>query len=296
MVADFRCGLVALVGRPNVGKSTLLNSMLGQKVSIVTPRPQTTRHTVTGILTEDRGQVVFIDTPGLHQDGKQAINRYMNRAAAGALADADVVVVIVEALKLTDEDEAVLERARSASAPVGLVINKVDRIKDKAKLLPFIKSLQGKADFAFIVPLSASQGENLPSFLDELYQRLPVAGPLYPEDQVTDRSMRFIAAELIREKLMMRLQQEVPYGITVEIERYDEAERRTEIDAIIWVGRDSHKGIVIGKGGGLLRDVGSAVRQELKSMLERPVHLQLWVKVRDGWADDEQALHRFGYE
>ncbi len=295
-MSEFRCGLVALVGRPNVGKSTLLNRILGQKVSIVTPRPQTTRHTVTGILTEGRGQVVFIDTPGMHQDGKQAINRYMNRAAAGALADADIVVVIVEALKLTDEDEAVLERARTASAPVGLVINKVDRVKDKAKLLPFIKNIQGKADFAFIIPLSASQGENLPSLVDELFERLPVSGPLYPEDQVTDRSMRFIAAELIREKLMMRLQQEVPYGVTVEIERYEEAERRTEIDAVIWVGRDSHKGMVIGKGGGLLRDIGSAVRQELKSMLERPVHLQLWVKVRDGWADDEKALHRFGYE
>ena len=295
-MAEMRCGLVALVGRPNVGKSTLLNRIVGQKISIVTPRPQTTRHTVTGVHTTDAAQIVFIDTPGLHQGGKLAINRYMNRAAAGALADADVVVVVVEARKLTEEDEAVLARAAQASAPVGLVINQVDRVREKVQLLPFIDALRQRGEFAFILPVSAKTGEGCDELERELVARLPVGAPLFPEDQVTNRSMRFIAAELVREKLMMRLRDEVPYGITVEIERYDEGENRTDVGAIIWVDRDSHKGIVIGKGGAMLRDVGTAARQDLMRELGRPVTLKLWVKVREGWADDENALQRFGYE
>lgn len=295
-MADARCGFVTLAGRPNVGKSTLLNQLVGQKVSIVTPKPQTTRHTVTGILTEPRGQAVFIDTPGLHAGGRQAINRYMNRAAAGALSSADLVIVVVEALQLTDEDRAVLERLSDQGTTPGLVINKVDTVRDKARLLPFIDTLRGLAEFAFVVPLSAETGEGCDALKDAIFERLP-EGPLhYPEDQVTDRDMRFIAAELVREKLMTRLRQEVPYGITVGIERYEEGEDRTEIDAVVWVARDSHKGIVIGKDGEVLKAAGSAVRRELKKMLERPVHLTLWVKVRDDWADDEQALRRFGYD
>ncbi len=293
---ESRCGMVALVGRPNVGKSTLLNRLVGQKISIVTPRPQTTRHTVNGVLSVAGAQVVFIDTPGLHQGGKQAINRYMNRAAAGALADADVIVVVVEARKLTEEDEAVLVRVATAAAPVGLVVNKVDRVREKVQLLPFIDALRQRGEFAFILPVSAETGEGCDLLAQELIARMPVGEPLYPEDQVTNKSMRFIAAELVREKLMTRLRDEIPYGITVEIERYDEGNARTDIGAIIWVSRDSHKGIVIGKGGTMLRDVGSAARQELIRMLDRPVTLKLWVKVREGWADDENALHRFGYE
>ncbi len=288
--------MVALVGRPNVGKSTLLNRLVGQKISIVTPRPQTTRHTVNGVLSVPGAQVVFIDTPGLHQGGKQAINRYMNRAAAGALADADVIVVVVEARKLTEEDEAVLARVATASAPVGLVINKVDRVREKVQLLPFIDALRQRGAFEFILPVSAETGEGCDLLEQALIARMPLGEPLYPTDQVTNRSMRFIAAELVREKLMTRLRDEIPYGITVEIERYDEGDTRTDIGAIIWVDRDSHKGIVIGKGGTMLRDVGSAARQDLIRMLDRPVTLKLWVKVREGWADDENALHRFGYE
>lgn len=295
-MAEPRCGLVALVGRPNVGKSTLLNRLVGQKISIVTPRPQTTRHTVNGVLSVAGAQVIFIDTPGLHQGGKQAINRYMNRAAAGALADADVIVVVVEARKLTEEDEAVLARVATATAPVGLVINKVDCVREKVQLLPFIDALRQRGEFTFILPVSAETGEGCEQLTQELIARMPAGEPLYPEDQVTNRSMRFIAAELVREQLMTRLRDEIPYGITVEIERYDEGDARTDIGAIIWVDRDSHKGIVIGKGGTMLRDVGSAARQGLIRMLDRPVTLKLWVKVREGWADDENALHRFGYE
>src|SRR5690606_3339210 len=198
--------------------------------------------TVVGVHTTDAAQVVFVDTPGLHQGGKHAINRYMNRAAASALADADVVVVIVEARKLTEEDEAVLARAAQAKAPVGLVINKVDRVREKVQLLPFIDALRQRGEFVFIVPLSAQTGEGCDEFERELLERLPVAPPLYPEDQVTNRSMRFVAAEIVREKLMSRLHDEVPYGVTVEIERYDEGADRTDIGAIIWVDRDSHKG------------------------------------------------------
>ncbi len=296
MDADGRCGLVALVGRPNVGKSTLLNRLVGQKVSIVTPRPQTTRHRVAGILTEPRGQAVFIDTPGLHRHGKRHINRYMNRAAASATADADVVVWVVEALRLDDEDEKAIESLPTDRRAVGVAINMVDRVARRDQLLPFIEALNTRRPFAFLVPLSATTGEGCDALLDELFDALPPGPALYPEDQFTDRSERFQAAETVREKLMTRMRDEVPYGITVEIERFEEKERLTAIGAVIWVEREGHRGIVIGKGGAMLREVGTAARLDLERMLGRPVHLQLWVKVREGWADDEGALRRFGYE
>lgn len=295
-MAESPSGLVALVGRPNVGKSTLLNRLVGQKVSIVTPRPQTTRHRVVGILTDARGQIVFIDTPGLHDDGRRAINRYMNRAATGALADADVGVVLVEALRLTDEDDAVLARSTAVGTPVGLVINKVDRVRDKRLLLPFVDGLKDRGEFAFVVPLSAATGDNCDALVDELFGLMPTGPQLYPDDQVTDRSTRFLAAETVREKLMTRLRDEVPYGITVEIEGFDEGPERTAVSAVIWVERESHKAIVIGKAGAGLREVGTAARRDIEQMLARPVFLKLWVKVREDWADDERALRRFGYE
>lgn len=295
-MAEFRSGFVALVGRPNVGKSTLLNRLVGQKVSIVTPRPQTTRHRVVGVRTSEAGQIAFVDTPGMHAGGKQAIDRYMNRSAAGSMADADIAVVVVEALKLTDEDATVIERAARTAQRVGLVVNKVDRVTDKVRLLPYLQQVEPLAGFEFVIPLSAETGENCNALVAELLARLPVGPALYPDDQVTDRNMRFVAAEAVREKLMRRLHQEVPYGLTVEIERYDEGNERVEIGAVIWVGREGHKGIVIGKGGAVLKEVGTAARHDLERTLGRPVFLRLFVKVREGWADDEQALHRFGYD
>lgn len=294
-MAESRCGFVALVGRPNVGKSTLLNRLVGQKVSIVTPRPQTTRHAVTGILTEARGQIVFVDTPGQHGGSRLAIDRYMERTASSASADADIAVLVVDASRVTDEDRLVLDRLSSRTGPTALVLNKVDLLDDKAALLPLIESMTAVRGFEFILPVSARDGDGCSTLVDELFALLPAGPMLYPEDQVTDRSMRFVVSELVREKLMRRLHQEVPYGITVETERFVEGER-TEVDAVIWVARDSHKGIVIGKGGSMLKEVGTAVRRELVDMIGGPVHLNLWVKVREGWADDEQALRRLGYE
>lgn len=294
-MAELRSGFVALVGRPNVGKSTLLNRLVGQKVSIVTPRPQTTRHAVTGILTEPRGQVVFVDTPGQHGGSRLAIDRYMDRAASGASADSDIAVLVVDATRVTDEDRLVLDRLKARTGATALVLNKVDLLDDKAELLPLIESLTAVRGFEFILPVSARDGDGCDTLVDELFALLPEGPLLYPEDQVTDRSMRFVVSELVREKLMRRLHQEVPYGITVETERFVEGER-TEVDAVIWVARESHKGIVIGKGGSMLKEVGTAVRRELVEMVGGPVHLNLWVKVREGWADDEQALRRFGYE
>lgn len=290
------CGLVALVGRPNVGKSTLLNGLVGQKVSIVTPRPQTTRHRVTGILTEPRGQIVFIDTPGLHEGGKRGINRYMNRAATTAFSDADLVVAVVEASRLTDEDDVVLAHAARTGRPAAVVINMIDKIGDHSALLPYIARIAERGSFEFIMPVSAKTGEACDSLLETLFARLPPGPHLYPDDQVTDRSERFLAAETVREKLMTQLRDEVPYGVTVEIESFEEGARLTSIGAVIWVERDAHKGIVIGKGGTMLRTVGTAARQDLERMLGVKVHLKLWVKVREGWADDERALHRFGYD
>lgn len=295
-MADHRSGFVALVGRPNVGKSTLLNQLVGQKISIVTPRPQTTRHRVVGVRTAPEGQIAFIDTPGIHGVGKHAMDRYMDRSATGSLGDADVVVVVVEALKLNDDDIAVIERATSRAGRVGLVVNKVDKVADKMRLLPFMQEVEALADFEFVIPLSATTGENCGALVAELLARLPVGPALYPDDQVTDRSMRFLAAEAVREKLMLRLHHEVPYGLTVEIERYEETGERVNIGAVIWVGRDAHKGIVIGKGGAMLKDVGTAARRDIERSLGQPVFLQLFVKVREGWTDDEQALHRFGYD
>lgn len=295
-MGDRKSGLVALVGRPNVGKSTLLNRLVGQKVSIVTPRPQTTRHRVTGILTDPRGQVVFTDTPGLHEGGKRGINRYMNRAAKSAFTDADLVVAVVEALRLTDEDEAVFARAVAADRPVAVAINMIDKVGDRSVLLPYIARIAEHGAFEFIMPVSAATGESCDALAEELFARLPMGPALYPDDQVTDRSERFLAGEIVREKLMTWLRDEVPYGITVEVESFDERDRLTSIGAVIWVDRDAHKGIVIGKGGTMLRTIGTAARRDLERMLGRQVHLQLWVKVREGWADDERALHRFGYE
>lgn len=294
--SEHRCGLVAIVGRPNVGKSTLLNALVGQKLSIVSTRPQTTRHRITGISTSAHGQIVYTDTPGLHTGARNAINRCMNRTALAAISGVDLVIVMLEALKFTGEDENVLRRLRGLDAPVAAVVNKVDRVRDKTALLPYLDTLAGKHAFAFVVPLSAKRDDCRGLLEPSILEHLPAAAPLYPGDQVTDRSVRFLASEIIREQLIRVLSQEVPYGLTVEIERYAEGDTRTEIDATIWVDRPGHKPIVIGRGGSLLRDVGKRARAGIRRMAGQPVHLQLWVKVREGWADDERALRQLGYE
>jgi GTP-binding protein Era len=296
MTAAFRSGYVALVGRPNVGKSTLLNRILGQKVSITSRRPQTTRHRILGIKTEGQVQAVYVDTPGLHRGGKRAMNRYMNRAASDALQDVDVVVFVVEGTRWTDEDEMVLEKVRQVPCPVILAINKIDRMADKQVLLPHLQELAKRMDFAHIIPLSAKLGSQVAELERVVETMLPESTPFYPEDQVTDRSLRFMAAELVREKLFRKLGQELPYGLTVEIEQFKEEEGLYRINALIWVERDSQKAIVIGKQGALLREVGREARLDMEQAFGQKVFLELWVKVKEGWSDDERALRSLGYD
>ncbi len=297
--ASGRCGIAALVGRPNVGKSTLLNALLGRKVSIVSPRPQTTRTRIHGVLTRPGLQIVFADLPGIHSRQPRAINRYMNRTALASLADADVNLFVIEALRWTEEDERVLGELKRAGRPIVLLINKVDRARPRDRLLPFIAEMSARAGFADIVPLSALKRANLGQLPEVIARHLPESPPLYPPEQVTDAGDRFMAAEIIREKLTLRLQQELPYGLMVEIEGLGEAEDepgKLVVQAVIWVERTGQKAIVIGKGGELLKEVGRAARLDLRRHFGRPVHLELWVKVREGWSDDEQALRRFGFE
>ena len=274
------CGFAALVGRPNVGKSTLLNSLLKRKVSIVSPRPQTTRTRIHGVLTRPGMQIVFVDLPGIHAKQPRAINRYMNRTALASLADSDVNLFVIEALRWTDEDERALAELVAAGRPIVLLINKVDRVNPKSRLLPFITDVTAKARFAEVIPLSALKRKNLERLPDVIASYLPESPLLFPADQVTDASDRFMAAEIIREKLTRRLQEELPYGLVVEIEGMGEAEDepgKLVVQAVIWVERDGQKPIVIGKGGELLKEVGRAARLDLKAHFNRPVHLELWV-------------------
>jgi GTPase len=294
-----RCGFAALVGRPNVGKSTLLNALLGRKISIVSPKPQTTRTRVHGVLTRPGMQIVFADLPGLHAKQPRAINRYMNRTALASLADADVNLFVIEALRWTDEDERALAELKAAGRPILLLINKVDRAKPKERLLPFIDEIVRKASFAEVVPLSALKRSNLERLPALIAAYLPESPHLFPPEQVTDVSDRFMAAEIVREKLTRRLQEEVPYGLVVEVEGIGEAEDepgKLVVQAVIWVERTGQKAIVIGKGGELLKEVGRAARLELRQHFGCPVHLELWVKVREGWSDDESALRKFGFD
>lgn len=297
MTSDsYRCGFIAVVGRPNVGKSTLINTILGDKVSIVTPKPQTTRHRILGVDTHDDYQAIYIDTPGIHRQVNKAMNRMMNRTAANALVDADVIFFVTEANRWTDEDEDVLERLSKVSAPVVALLNKIDKVHPREALLHTLSEMSARRDFAEIVPLSALKRENIDSLIAIVPRYLPESEPLFPRDMKSDRSVNFRAAEVVREKLTLVLQQEIPYGLTVEIERFERDEKGVVINAVIWVERDSQKGIVVGKGGSLLKKVGRAARVELKHQLGEAVHLELWVKVKDNWADNESDLQRFGYE
>jgi len=291
-----RSGFVALVGRPNVGKSTLLNRLLGQKISITSPKPQTTRHRILGIKTEGAVQTVYVDTPGVHQGGKRAINRYMNRAALSTLAEVDVIVMLVDGLRWTDEDTQLLKRVMEAGRPVILAVNKVDRIADKTRLLPHLQALAAKAGFLDIVPLSAYSGDNLDVLERIIASQLPEGDWLFDADQLTDRSERFLAAEIVREKLMRSLGDEVPYALAVELEEFREEEGRRSISAVIWVERAGQKAIVIGKGGEQLKEVGRQARHDMEKLFDAHVFLRLWVKVREGWSDDERSLASLGYQ
>ena len=292
----FRAGFAALVGRPNVGKSTLLNALVGEKLSIVTSRPQTTRHRVLGVLNRPGVQLAFVDTPGLHLGEKRALNRAMNRTAAAALADADLVVFVIEALRFYEEDEAVLQRIRDSGRESIAVINKVDLIYPKDQLLPFTAELTAKHGFLDVVPVSAEKNVNLDRLIEVISARLPESPQLFPPEQRTDRSEDFQITETIREKLTMELVEEVPYGIAVEIEKKSEQDGQLVIDAIIWVDRAGQKPIVIGAKGERLKRVGQKARQELNARLGRRLHLNLWVKVREDWADDARALAQLGME
>lgn len=290
-----KTGYVALVGRPNVGKSTLLNQLLGQKISITSRRPQTTRHRIHGIKTTNEGQAIFVDTPGIHASQKRAMNRYLNRMAGSALLDVDLIVLVIDRPDWLPEDELVLNRVQAAAAPVILVINKVDRIEDKSVLLPFLKETAARHPFAALIPVSALKGTNLDVLEHKLMELLPEGEPIYPDDQITDRSERFFAAEIIREKLLRSLGQEVPHALTVEIEQFKTERALTRISAVIWVEREGQKAIVIGQKGEVLKKVGGRARLELERLLDQKVYLQLWVKVKEGWSDDERALRSLGY-
>jgi GTPase len=292
-----RCGFAALVGRPNVGKSTLLNALTGQKISIVTPRPQTTRHRVLGLVNLPHAQIAFVDTPGLHHQQARALNRAMNRTAAAAALDADVVLLVVEAVRFGAEDELALTRARESGRPVIAVVNKIDALKQRDRLLPFLADLSKRHEFAEIIPVSARDPRDMQRLVEVITRHLPESPALFPADQLTDRSENFRICEIIREKLTMELHDELPYGIAVEIESREETpEGQLEISAVIWVDRAGQKPIVIGAGGERLKRIGTQARHELNTLLGRRLHLNLWVKVREDWADSAQALRQLGME
>ena len=290
-----RAGLVAIVGRPNVGKSTLTNALVGDKVSIVTPKPQTTRHRIVGVLTRRNLQIGLVDTPGLHRDDGRALNRVLNETATASLAGVDAVLMVVEAGQWRDDDERVLQRLARQPVPVGLLVNKVDRLANPSAALPFMQECAARHDFAFIVPGCARSGDNLEPIVDELDARMPAGEFLFPADEISDRSLRFLVAEIVREKLMLALQQELPYALAVAVESYVEDAHGHSIHAVIWVARPSHKGMVIGRGGKVLKQVGSAARRELLARLDGAVDLRLWVKVREGWTDSEAAVRELGH-
>lgn len=297
-----RCGYVAIVGRPNVGKSTLLNRLLGKKLAITSHKPQTTRHTILGVSTLSAGQILYVDTPGLHQRGGNALNRYLNRAARAILADVDLVLLVVEALRFNDEDAMALEMVAQAGTPVVVAINKCDRVAEKPRLLPFLQSLSQRHAFLATVPVSALNGQQVEQLEAAVLAALPPGQNLFPADQLTDRSERFLAAELLREQLMQRYGKELPYRSTVSIESFQleqpkdgEGEPRAHIHALIWVERESQKAIIVGRRGEALKAAASQARLEMQKLFGRPVHLEVWVKVKQSWSSDEAALASLGY-
>lgn len=291
------CGLVAIVGRPNVGKSTLLNRLLGQKVSITSRKPQTTRHRIIGIDTQDNLQAVYVDTPGLHQDEKRAINRYMNRAASSSLADVSVVLFVVEGTRWTDDDEMVLTKIKQAGLPCFLIVNKTDKVPEQGELMSHLQHLSTRHNFAHVFPVCARTGKMVDALRQQVFSVLPPSDFYFPEDYITDRSSRFMAAEIIREKLMRFTGDELPYSTTVEIEQFKQTENGVfRISGLILVERETQKRMVIGKGGKHLKTIGEQARKDMEALFDTRVFLELWVKVKQGWADDERALRSLGYD
>lgn len=295
MDPSYRCGLVAVIGRPNVGKSTLVNALVGFRVSIVSPRPQTTRHRILGVSTLPEGQIIYADTPGLHAAGKRAMNRYMNRAATGALEGVNAAMLVIEAGQWRDEDERALVTLRATELPVVLIVNKVDKIKNKGELLPYLAKVSQGREFADVFPISARKGVGVADLQRKLLSLMPPGPAIYGEDEITDRSERFLVAEMIREQLMRQLGDELPYVSTVEISEFKEDGALLRISAVVWVERDGQKAIVVGAGGTQMRSIGQAARLAIERLLERKVFLQLWCKVRENWSDDEAQLRRLGY-
>ncbi len=290
-----KTGYVALIGQPNVGKSTLMNHLIGQKISITSRKPQTTRHRILGIHTTADGQVIYLDTPGMHQDEKKALNRYLNRTADTTLLGVDVVVWLIDGLLWHEFDEQIFNKLRRAGLPVVLAVNKVDKIGDKEKILSFFDEARNRFPFEQMIPISALKGLNLEKLQQAILALLPNGGLIYPEDQITDRPERFLAAEIVREKLTRRLGDELPYAITVEIERYEELPNITKIYAVIWVERSTQKNIVIGKQGEMLKKIGTDARADIQRLIDQKVYLQLWVKVKKGWSNSEKSLQSLGF-
>jgi GTP-binding protein Era len=290
------CGYVAIIGRPNVGKSTLLNRLIGQKLSITSRKAQTTRQRISGIKTLENAQIIYVDTPGIHKDTPRALNRYMNRVASSIIFDVDVIVFMVDCLHWTEDDEFVLKKLQKTEVPIILVINKVDKIKDKTELLPGLENLSQKMSFAEVIPLSASKGTNVDVLEKAILRFLPENPLIFPADQLSDRSEKFLAAEVIREKLLRHLGQEIPHRVTVEIEKFKWERKCLHIAAVIYVEKDSQKKIVIGEKGDRMKTIGTQARMDLEKMFAGKVFLQLWVKVKQGWSDDDRALKSLGFD
>ncbi|WAK02918.1 GTPase Era [Methylobacter sp. YRD-M1] len=289
------CGYVALIGRPNVGKSTLMNHLLRQKISITSRKPQTTRHRILGINTTNAGQAIYMDTPGMHDSEKRALNRYLNRTADTTLLGVDVVVWLIDGLSWHEYDEVIFKKLEQAGLPVILAVNKVDKVKDKDAILAFFAEAQHRFSFEHLIPISALKGTNLDQLEKAVMELLPEGELIYPEDQITDRPERFLCAEIVREKLTRRLGDELPYALTVEIERYEEKPGIAKIYAIIWVERSTQKNIVIGKEGEMLKKIGTDARHDIEKLIGQKVYLQLWVKIKKGWSDNERALQNLGF-
>ena len=292
---SYRSGYAVLIGRPNVGKSTLLNRLVGQKLAITSHKPQTTRHRILGIRSQDEGQIVFVDTPGIHDRGEKAMNFYLNRTAHTALQDVDIVIFVVQALAWTEEDERVLSAIGQAGIPTIAVVNKVDLVPQKENLLPFMETLAQRHPFVEVMPVSARDGDNAETLLQSVLERLPEGEPIYPDDQISDRSERFFAAELLREQLIRRYHQELPYAVTVEIERFEEEGGRYNIGAVIWVERDSQRVILLGKGGLAMKETATAARMAMNDFFQTRVHLEVWIKVKKSWSSDQASLVKLGY-
>lgn len=290
------CGYIALVGRPNVGKSTLLNCILQQKLSITSRKPQTTRHSILGICTEGEYQFVYVDTPGIHQGSKKAMNRMMNKTAISVLRDVDVIAFLVDGTHWKEEDEYVLNLVKHAKVPSILVVNKVDKIDDKDQLLPWIEQMSAKHEFAAIIPLSAKTGDQVDELTTKLQSYLPEGPHLFPDDQLTDRSLKFLCAELLREKIFRFCGQELPYSVTVDIESFKDEGTLVRIHALILVDKDNHKRMIIGDKGQKLKEMATTARKDMEQLLGKKVFLQCWCKVKSGWSDDERILKQLGYD